>query len=293
MQRTFADPNAIITAAELEPRLGQPDLRIYDCTIHLDYEVGTGRPYSVRSGRADFETGHIPGSSYLDIQTDLSIDESPYRFTLPEPADLAQRFARSGVSDGARVVLYTRDKMQQATRVWWLLRYLGFDNAAVLDGGWTKWRNDGRPIETGAGRRYPAADLTARPRPGLFVDRAEMLVAIGDDGTCTLNALGAELHSGADARYGRPGRIPGSANVPAAQLLDPETQELLPLDQAAAIMQSVGASPDKRILNYCGGGIAATLDAFVQHQLGYQDIAVYDNSMSEWATDETLPIETD
>ena len=287
-----ADPNAIITADVLQAQLGAPDLRVFDCTQYLIYETGTGQPYSVKSGRADYEAAHIPGSTFIDLQEQLSIADSPYRFTLPAPEDLAARFAQAGIGDGSRVVLYSRDKPQWATRIWWMLRYVGFDNAAVLDGGWTKWARDGRASEAGA-NRYAAASLTTRPRPELFVGRDAMQAAIADASTCSLNALAAELHSGADPRYGRPGRIPGSVNVPAATLLDPETSEFLPLDRAAEAFASVGASPDKRILNYCGGGIAATLDAFLQHQLGYANIAVYDNSMSEWAKDVNLPIETD
>ena len=112
-------------------------------------------------------------------------------------------------------------------------------------------------------------------------------------GFATINALVPDLHSGADPRYGRPGRIPGSVNLPAASLLEPETQTLPSAAAAADAFAAVGAAPSKRLIIYCGGGIAATLDAFVAHQLGYRDITVYDNSMSEWATDASLPIETD
>ena len=159
--------------------------------------------------------------------------------------------------------------------------------AAWKDG---KQRDGQLPIEPAS---YPPGTFTARPRPGLFVGKEEMLAAIGDGAVCSLNALDTELHSGANPRYGRPGRIPGSTNVPAASLLAPESKTFLVPDTVAGAFRAAGATPDKRILNYCGGGIAATLDAFLQHQLGYSDIAVYDASMSEWAKDETLPIESD
>ena len=119
------------------------------------------------------------------------------------------------------------------------------------------------------------------------------MAAIGDPSVCTINALSPDLHSGETPRYGRPGRVPGSVNVYAAGLLDPTTLALPAPEAASAAFDAVGASPAKRTIVYCGGGIAATLDAFLLHQLGYDDIAVYDNSMSEWATDESLPIETD
>jgi thiosulfate/3-mercaptopyruvate sulfurtransferase len=132
-----------------------------------------------------------------------------------------------------------------------------------------------------------------RPRQGLFVGKEEMKAAIGDGKVCSINALAPDLHSGANPRYGRPGRIPISVNVPAASLLDKETLAFQSPAKVAHTFASVGADKSKRVLVYCGGGIAATLDAFLLHQLGYTDVAVYDNSMSEWATDSSLPIEKD
>ena len=286
----YRHPEAIVSGEWLEAHLGDPGLRIFDCTTYLRYEEGTGRPYRVESGRADYEADHVPGAAFLDLQGDFSIEDSLYRFTLPSPDVLAQAFAAHGIGDGVRAVLYARGNMQWATRFWWMLRSIGFDDTAVLDGGMDKWLADGRAVEAGS-NDYPATTMTARPREGLFTDKAGTLAAIGAEGVCTINALGADLHSGANARYGRPGRVPGSVNVPALSLLDPETKALADAATAAEAFAAVGATPDKRIVAYCGGGIAATLDAFLLHQLGYEKVAVYDASMSEWATDESLPIE--
>ena len=285
-------PDALVTSDWLEAHLADPSLRIFDCTFYLVYEEGTGRPYHVVSGRADYDAGHIPGSGFLDLQEDFSIEESPYRFTLPPLEYVADAFARSGVGDGTRVILYSQKSMQRATRFWWMLRWLGFDNAAVLDGGYDKWVADKRPISTNL-CRYPSGDLSIKPRAGLFVGKDAVSAAMGDADICTINALEPDLHSGGNPRYGRPGHIPGSINVPAAALLNPETMEMLPPATVAQTFAAAGAIPGKRVITYCGGGIAATLDAFLLHQLGYRDIAVYDNSMSEWATDTSLPIETD
>jgi thiosulfate/3-mercaptopyruvate sulfurtransferase len=286
----YAFPEAIVSTEWLAAKLGDPALRIFDCTTYLLYETGTGRPYRVGSGRPDYEAGHVPGSAFLDLQGELSDTASRFNFTMPGPDDLAARFAAKGIGRGTRVVLYARTSLQWATRVWWMLRAIGFDDAAVLDGGFDKWTAEGRPTET-AETRYPPATLTAQPRPGLLIGKAEVQAAIGDAGACTINALAPDLHRGENPRYGRPGRIPGSVNVPAAALLDPEALTIRPPAEVAASFAAVGADPAKRILLYCGGGIAATLDAFLLHQLGYCDIAVYDASMSEWAKDEALPIE--
>ena len=287
----YRHPEAVVTTAQLEAELDDPALRVFDCTTYLAYETGTGRPYKVVSGRADYEAGHIPGSAFLDLQGELSDAGAPTAFMMLPPEDFAARIGRLGVGDGTRVVLYSRKSMQWATRLWWMLRSIGFDAAAILDGGWDKWQAEGRPVSAEP-RRYAPEILTPRPRPGLFVAKEAVLAAIGDPGACTLNALSPELHRGDNSRYGRPGRIPGSVNVPAAALLDPETLALPPPKTAAAAFAAAGAEPSKRTILYCGGGIAATLDAFLMHQLGFTDLTVYDASMSEWAKDESLPIET-
>lgn len=246
----------------------------------------------MQSGRADYDAGHIPGSAFIDLQDELSDKTAKTNFMMLPPEELARRLAAKGIGDDCHVVLYSRKATQWATRVWWMLRSIGFDNAAILDGGFDKWSAERRPVSTAA-HDYPAGRLTARPRPGLFVGKEDMKAAIGDTAACSINALAPDLHSGANDRYGRPGRIPGSVNVPGASLLNPETSTLRPPEQVAALFKSVGADTTKRILIYCGGGIAATLDAFLLHQLGYRDIAVYDASMSEWAKDTSLPIEVD
>lgn len=288
----FHYPEALVSGDWLEANLSDPELRVFDCTTYLELDEGADRPYRVVSGRTDYDADHIPGSGFLDLQGEFSVADSPYRFTLPAPQDAAAAFARHGIGDGARVVLYSRKTSMWATRFWWMLRWLGFDTAGILDGGYDKWVADGRAVSTEP-CAYPTDNLTANPRPGLFVGKDEMLAAIGDAGVCTINALAPDLHSGESPRYGRPGRIPGSINVPAMSLLDSETKEVAAPESAAGAFTAAGANPDQRILAYCGGGIAATYDAFLLHQLGYQDIAVYDNSMSEWATEDSLPIETD
>lgn len=288
----YLHPEAIVSTQWLEDHLRDPSLRLFDCTTYLIYETGTGRPYRVESGRSDYEAARIPGSAFLDLQGELSDGSSRFNFTMPAAEDLAARFAAKGIGAGTRVVLYSRKNMQWATRVWWMLRAIGFDDAAVLDGGFDKWQAEGRPVETGTAA-YRAATLAARPRPGLFVDKSDVQAAIGDAGTCTINALAPDLHRGENPRYGRPGRVPGSVNVPVATLVDPATFAFRPPAEVAGAFAAVGADASKRIVLYCGGGIAATLDAFLLHQLGHSDLAVYDASMSEWAKDESLPIERD
>jgi thiosulfate/3-mercaptopyruvate sulfurtransferase len=180
-----------------------------------------------------------------------------------------------------------------ATRFWWMLKSLGFENVAVLDGGLDKWKSEGRDVETGTAKAYPPATFTARPRHGYFVDKGEALAASRDRNTVVVNALGPQFHKGLEpSRYGRPGRIPGSVNIPAATLLDPQTKAFVSLADAKAKFAAQGIEKDKRVIAYCGGGISATVDLFLLSLLGYDNLTLYDGSMGEWAKDSSLPIET-
>jgi len=208
------------------------------------------------------------------------------------PAEqIAEAMSGYGVGEGTRVVLYDRAGGAWAARIWWMLRAVGFDEAAVLDGGWAKWVAEGRPTSDAASE-YPTGNFVARSREGLFADRDEVLAAIENGATCIVNALTAEQHRGeGPARYGRAGRIAGSVNVPSNSLIDPETKAYRPLDELRSQFASVGADSAERVIAYCGGGIAASNDAFVLTLLGYENVAIYDASMSEWAADDSLPME--
>lgn len=255
-------------------------------------EAGPGG-LSITSGRAGWAGAHIPGSDFLDLLTELSDLASPFHFMLPPEEPFAEVMSAHGVEDGTRVVLYDSRGSVWAARVWWMLHAYGFDGAAVLDGGWTKWTLEGRPVESAAAG-YPRARFRARPRAGLFVDRSAVLAGIADPGTCLVNALGEEQHRGLAGTVpgGRPGHIPASTNLPAASLVDPQTQAFLPEAELRARVESVGAATAERVITYCGGGIAASGVAFALKLLGYDSVAVYDASLEEWATDPSLPIET-
>lgn len=288
------DPDALISTDVLTHALGRNHLRVYDCTSWLDpAPPDSDVPYIVRSGRDSFEAAHIPGADFLDLQGEFSDASTRLRFMMPSAAQLAAAFGRHGIGEGVRVVLYSIGSMMWATRFWWMLRSLGFDAVAVLDGGFDKWKAEGRPDESGPPKGYPRATFVSRETSGRFVDKRTVLAAIADRNAVIVNALGPQFHRGLEpSRYGRPGRVPGSVNVPAASLIDPHTKAFAPLTDAAAKFDAAGVAKDKRVIAYCGGGISATIDLFLLHQLGFDDLTLYDGSMGEWAKDPALPIET-
>ena len=213
------------------------------------------------------------------------------RFMRQGPEDFAAAMRGLGIGDDTKVVTYSTTSPQWASRVWWLLRDFGHDNAAVLNGGWQKWSRENRPMETGAAISRPPGTFTAKPARGLMAHKGEVRAAIGDGSVCTLNALAEAQHKATGGNtYGRPGRIAGSVNVPAAHLLNPADNTFLPADELRKKFESVGAM-DREVIVYCGGGIAATADALALLMLGHERVKVYDASMSEWAKDDTLPME--
>ena len=263
---------------------------LLDCTTHLipDPKI----TYVVKPGREDFERGHIPGAQFCDVSRDVSDVSQTLNFMRPEPDQFAAAMCRFGISNSTRVVTYSTANPWWATRVWWLLREFGHDNAAVLNGGWQKWIGEGRAIELGAGTARPTGDFAVRAVRNLMVGKDAVRAAVGDPAVCTLNALAPAQHAGSGGNsYGRPGRIAGSVNVPAAHLLDPATNTFLPADELRRRLGEVGAL-GRPVIVYCGGGIAASADALILTMLGHLDVKIYDASLSEWAKDPSLPMET-
>jgi len=286
----FVHPEHLVTTSWLAEHLHDPDLLVFDCTTHLlpDPKI----TYQVVPAHEDFEKGHIPGAQFIDMLRDVSDVAHQFRFMRQSPEDFAAAMRRFGLHERNRVVSYSTANPWWATRLWWLLRVFGFDNAAVLDGGWQKWTREGRAVESGPARSRTEGNFTVRGTRNLMVDKQQVLAAVGDDKVCMLNALLPQQHTGSGGNsYGRPGRIAGSVNLPAAHLLNPDTNEFLLPDELRRRFADVGAT-DRPVITYCGGGIAASADAFVLVMLGHENVRLYDASLSEWAIDPGLPMET-
>ncbi|MFV0308706.1 MAG: sulfurtransferase [Desertimonas sp.] len=276
----------LVSTDWLAAELGEPDLRILDCSVVLTPQPSGG--FVMESGRAAWTDAHIPGSAFADLSDDLADPDSSLRFTLPSVERFAAAMETLGVGDGHRVVLYDSRLNMWAARMWWMLRAFGFDTAAVLDGGWRAWTDGGHPTSTAA-PDWPPTTFTARPRSGLFVGKDDVQAAVDDGQTCLVNALDRAQHRGETQPYARAGHITGSSNVPAWELVDEATHRYRPLDELRAAFDAATGDAE-RVITYCGGGIAASSDAFVLHLLGHGDVAVYDNSLSEWAADPDLPM---
>lgn len=292
---SFKHPQYLVETDWLEEHLGDSNLRILDCTVYLTnyFDESAGRRLEIVSGRSHWEEGHIPGSGFADLMNELSDPENKRFFApMPKPEQFAAVMSRLGVGPGSRVVLYDDMVNIWAARIWWMLRYFGFEDAAVLNGGFKKWTHEGRPVSTEP-PAYPPAQFVAKPRPSLVATKDEVLAAIGSKGTCIINALDPDEYAGrGPVRYGRPGHIPTSTNASFLEVLDTETNAYLPEEQLRALFDRAGAFDRQRVVTYCGGGIAASGAAFLLTLLGHENVALYDGSMTEWAADTTLPLVT-
>ncbi|MDX6567857.1 MAG: thiosulfate/3-mercaptopyruvate sulfurtransferase [Gaiellales bacterium] len=286
-----AIPGPLVSDRWLAERLGDPEIVVLDVTVHLDAPTSPHEPYDVRSGRADWEGAHVPGSRFADLVDALSAPAAPYPFTLPAPERFAGAIARLGVGDDTCVITYDTDAGMWAARLWWMLRVFGHDRTAVLDGGLTAWSAAGHPVTAEPAPAPRRMSFTHRFRPELVSGRDEVLAALEDPSVLLVNSLSSELHRGERSLYGRPGHIPGSVNVPARSLLGSEGRFRDEPGLREQFRES-GALEADRVIAYCGGGISAANDALALAVLGRDDVAIYDGSLREWAGDPELPLDT-
>ncbi|MGY1823290.1 sulfurtransferase [Geodermatophilus sp. SYSU D00079] len=267
-----------------------PGVVVVDTTTFLTLPEGDGY-YDVESGREAYRRGHIPGAVFADLLHDLADEDAPHQFTALDSDTFAQRIGALGIGNGDHVVVYDQGQLMWATRLWWNLRFEGFDSISVLEGGFPAWRDAGLPVATGDESREPTT-FTARRRPELRADVDRVLAATEDERSLLVYVLDPESFRGEKVTYARPGHIPASTNVPVMSLYRGPGQ-VATTEQVEQAFHGTGAlDRDKQVITYCGGGIAATYSAFNLARLGRDDVAVYDGSMTEWAANPELPLET-
>jgi thiosulfate/3-mercaptopyruvate sulfurtransferase len=289
VQREAAAPapamESLVTTQWLSEHLDDPDLVVLDCTVVIEHNQD-GSMNSV-SGLSSYESGHIPTAGFADLLGDLSDTNSELQFAIPSPEDFAAAMSALGVGDDSIVVLYDATGSMWAARVWWMLRWIGFDRAALLDGGLGAWTAENRPLSTEPADRT-AGTLTLDLQPHLIADKDEVLAAIEDASVHIVDVLPEAHFRGDMGMYARPGHIPSAVNISVMGLTD-ETGHFLPEDELAALFSG---DHDVRYITYCGGGIAASASAFAMTRAGFTDVAVYTASLQEWTADPDLPMET-
>ncbi|MGC4950568.1 sulfurtransferase [Streptomyces sp. DT224] len=271
-------PGPLVSTDWLAARLGAPGLLV------LDASVGAPGPVLDASARARRESGRrIEGAGVFDIDGALSDHTGPLPHTMPGAARFTEEMRALGLNDTDTVVVYDATGIYSSARAWWMLRAMGFDRAAVLDGGLPAWTAAGLPVTEGTPE--PAAargDFTARPRPGLLVGADEVAQALADPEAAVLDARTRGRFEGTEPepRTGlRGGHMPGAVSLPFGRLQD-EGRMRAPDELRAAF---AGAAGDRgRLYFSCGSGVTACVLALGAELAGYRDLTVYDGSWSEW-----------
>ncbi len=277
----MTDP--LVSTDWLADHLTDPDLRILDCSWWL--------PAERRSGHAEYTEAHIPGAVFFDIDA-----LSDHATDLPHMALTPQAFAQTGgnfgLSRDATTVVYDTFGIRAAARVWWNLRFMGFDKVYVLDGGLKAWRTEGRPL--GSGNVVPTASVLAPSHnPSLIRSAAEVTAILSSRSAQMVDARSAPRFRG-DAPEPRPGlksgHMPGALNLPFDTLLNPDGR-MKSVAELTEVFKSASISLGKPIVTTCGSGVTASVIALALARLGHHDIPVYDGSWSEWGALEGAAIE--
>jgi len=276
--------SALVATAWLAERLTDHDLAVVDATWHM--------PATGLRGRDDFETAHIPGAVFFDID-EIADRGTDLPHMLPSPEACAAAVGDLGLRRDAAIVVYDAHGMFSAPRVWWTLRAMGFERVSVLDGGFPKWRAEGHPFTTGPGA--PGRD---RVEPGfrteLVRNLGQVRSALENGSEQVVDARPAPRFRGEvpEPRAGlRSGHMPGAHNVPFGELINPDGTMKAP-DELRAAFAAAGVDLDRPIVTTCGSGVSAAVLALGLARLGREDVAVYDVSWTEWGGRADTPVVT-
>lgn len=284
------DSSLLVETDWLESNLKNPHIRVFDCTVWLNPHPN--KIYTIVSGKKDYNEGHIPNSDFLDLE-DISLKNTPYPFMMSDNKTFDKIMSLKGIGPDTHVILYSRVNIQWATRVWWMLKSMGFNNASILNGGFDRWKQENKKISTDS-VTYPKNTFISIPQNGLFCTKEEVINSLTNNNISIINALRSTLHDGSEkVDYGRLGHIKNSINIPSLEMVDPDTNLYKSLEDLKIIFKNYNVLSKEKVIAYCGGGIAATNIAFVLTALGFNNITVYDASLSEWAKNNNLPMSVD
>ena len=273
----------LVTTEWLAAHLGEPDLKVVDATFYL--------PHLKRDARAEFEQAHLPGAVFFDIET-ISDHANPLPHMLPDPHAFADAVGALGIGTGDRLVAYGGRGLIASARVWWTFRVFGHERVAVLDGGSAKWKQEGRPVESGMPSPAPRPFAPTLHKE-LVADLDRMLATLERHDAQIIDARsrGRFAATEPEIRPGlRGGHIPGSLSLPYNELFSPDDDVLRPEADVRGAFQGAGLDLARPVVATCGSGVSAAVLALAMYRLGRRDAAVYDGSWTEWGGRRDTPV---
>ena len=273
----------VVSADWLMERLGKPGLSIIDGSWYL--------PTQNRDARAEYQAAHIPGAVFFDQDAVVSPD-SPLPHTLPSPGLFAQFASSMGVDEKDTIVVYDGPGFFSAPRVWWMFRLMGAKDVYVLDGGFDRWKAEGRPV-TAETTKIASCFFEVDCDPSRVVSFEEMRRIVDGKTAQIADARPAGRFAGTDPepRPGmRGGHMPGARNVPATSLS--RDGSLLPVPELRAALEAAGLDLTKPVVTSCGSGVTAAVVSLALESVGHPQHRLYDGSWSEWGGRSDTPVVT-
>lgn len=266
-------------------RLSHTSVRIIDATWYL--------PNVGRKGIDDFNDGHIRGAVFWDLDA-IADPNNALPHMVPDEPSFEAHMKALGISNDNHVVVYDNVAMMTSPRVWWCLKAFGHEKVSLLDGGMIKWKADRFPIETDA-LPIPKTLYKARFNADAVRDAAQILANIDSKEEQVLDARAAGRFAGTEPEPRpecRSGHIPGSLNLPFAELIDRKTSTIKSKADLEAAFAGSGIDLSKPVVTSCGSGVTACVLALGMHLIGKDDVAIYDGSWTDWGTRTDTPVET-
>ena len=276
--------NTLISTDMLAANLANPSVVVVDCRFKLDEAAWGGREYAA---------GHVPGAVYAHLDRDLSGPKTGTngRHPLPDPQILARTFGALGIAGGTQVVAYDQDNGAFASRLWWLLRWLGHNGIAVLDGGFAKWIAEGRPTAGGA-EQQTKRTFIGSPRANMVVGAQDVEECLGGSSWCLADARAPERYRGdTEPLDNVAGHIPSAINLFFRGNLTESGTFHRPAELRERFQEALRSTPPERVICYCGSGVTACHNLLALEHAGLRGAKLYPGSWSEWSSDPSRPIE--
>lgn len=275
----------LVSADELAQHINDPEWIVFDCRFTLT---------DTDSGYRAYLAGHIPGARYAHLNNDLSaeVTATSGRHPLPDAALLAQKLGQWGVNSDKQIVVYDDSFGAMAGRMWWLLRWLGHDAVALLDGGMQYWLKQKQTLTTELPVVIPA-EFVARPNDAMWVDAECIEQALGSNQCLLIDARSEERFSGEREVLDKvAGHIPGSVNYPFEDNLDLDSTFMSAEELREAYLDLLEGVPPERVVHMCGSGVTACHSLIAMEHAGLKGARLYPGSWSDWITDPSRPVET-
>jgi len=277
--------STLVSTEELFKHLDDPDWVVFDCRFTLT---------DPEAGRAAYNQVHIPGARYAHLDADLAapVGSATGRHPLPDPQLLIDKLGSWGVDRAKQVVVYDDAFGAMAVRMWWLLKWLGHDNVALLDGVLPKWIREKRPLTS----ELPTITRTtfiAQINDDMWVTAEDLQAALEKDEVVLLDARAEERYSGEVEPLDKvAGHVPGAINLPWEDNLDLGGNLLPPEEIRELYQEEIGEKAASQVIHMCGSGVTACHNILAMEHAGLTGARLYAGSWSEWITDGSRPVAT-